>query len=173
MAASRPRATQRPVHRRRAGPRVGAAPRPTASAPRPEQEPGSAPSGEASRAPRTHCPWRRLGGPPAQRLPRSSLGYPGWASEPRSTRSGGCALTPPWITWPVCGSRSPAPWGRALGARADACREPGLRLALLCACRRGAGGEPAAGSSGLSFAGTCASSAWSKRGFRDSHAGAG
>lgn len=59
--------------------RAGAAPPPAASAPRPGGRPRSGPPGEPGRAASTHCPWRRLGGPPgtaARRglLPVSRLG---------------------------------------------------------------------------------------------------
>lgn len=59
-------------------------------------------------------------------LPRLSLS--GWAPAPRPTRSGGCAQTPPRITWRACGSRSPAP-GAGPWAPAPTSGPPSARCA--------------------------------------------
>lgn len=71
---------------------------------------------------------------------RSALGSPGWASAPLQTRSGGCAQTPPRITWPACGSRSPAPWGRAWAPGPTSSAWPGYcwRCCARAALRPGA-----------------------------------
>lgn len=176
VEASRPRATQRPAPPRPAGwtpewaqpHRPQPAPAPWARAPprtarraRPRR-PYSLPMAAAGR-PTGH------GG-----SARSPLGSPGWASAPLPTRSGGCAQTPPRITWRACGSRSPAPWGRALGACADVLPR-GQATAGAAARVLRSDPEPrrARGSSGLPFASTCPSSASSRCGVRDSHVGAG
>lgn len=103
----------------------------------------------------------------------SPLDPPGWASAPRPTRSGGCAQTPPRITWPVCGSRSPAPGDRALGASGEAFRVAGPRAALPGACCCDPEPRRARGCPGLSSASPCPRWASSGCRFRGSPVGAG